>query len=342
MKSPPKLNKGDTVALVAPSRKISFYEIEPAIKILEKWGFKVVMMPNIFSDENQFSGSDQQRRSDFQDALDDIDIKAILCVRGGYGSVRIIDSLNFDRFLLNPKWIIGYSDITVFHSHIHSNFNIETIHATMPKNFPKNGDENFAVESLKKTLIGENLNYKFNSHHLNRNGDAKGILIGGNLSILYSLIGSNSDIDTNDKILFIEDLDEYLYHIERMMISMKRSGKLEKLSGLIVGSMTDMKDNSIPFGKTAEEIISEIVKEYDYPVCFDFPAGHLDDNRALILGRKCNLKVFESVNIEFDDISENDENIYHYLKKSKGIIITMIIFFITILLLIKFIYYLFT
>jgi len=341
MKSPPKLKEGDAIAIVAPSRKIRISEIDLAIKVLEKWGFQVVLQPNIFSEDNQFAGNDEQRRKSFQSALDDKKIKAILCARGGYGAVRIIDSLNFDNFLLYPKWIIGYSDITVFHSHIHSNFNIETIHATMPINITKYGDENNSLISLKKAMMGERLSYNFESHSLNRNGEAEGILVGGNLSIIYSLIGSLSDIDTKDKILFIEDLDEYLYHIERMLISLKRSGKLEKLSGLIVGSMTNMKDNTIPFGKTAEEIIKDIVKDYDYPVCFNFPAGHIEDNRALILGRKCKLKVFEKVEFEFDEANENKENFYYYLRKSKGIIITMIIFFTAIMLFIKFINYLF-
>lgn len=340
MKSPPKLKKGDAIAIVAPSRKINFNEMEPALKLLENWGFNVVLGPNVFFEDNQFAGSDDQRLSDFQDALDDNSVKAILCARGGYGSVRIIDSLNFDKFLLNPKWIIGYSDITVFHSHIHSNFNIETMHATMPINFPKIDNENNALITLKKALLGEKIIYTCISHSLNKKGSAEGLLVGGNLSIIYSLLGSNSDIDTENKILFIEDIDEYLYHIERMMISLKRCGKLEKLSGLIVGGMTDMKDNEIPFGKTAEEIISDIVSDYNYPVCFNFPAGHVDDNRALILGRNCKLRVFEDVNVEFDDVSVDGSNIFKYFKKSAGIIITMIVFFIAIMLIIKFINYL--
>jgi muramoyltetrapeptide carboxypeptidase len=186
--------------------------------------------------------------------------------------------------------IIGYSDVTALHSHIHTHIGIPTIHATMPINFDKNNE---AIQSLKRCLFGEEISYSFSSNSLNRNGEAKGVIVGGNLSLLYALSGTPSDIDTTGKILFLEDLDEYLYHIDRMMLNLKRSGKLKNLKGLIIGGFTDMKDNTIPFGKTAEQIILDAVKEYNYPVCFDFPAGHIDRNLAIYLGKETHLLVDE-------------------------------------------------
>ncbi len=295
MTTPPYLIKGDKIGIVACARKISREEIEPAISILKSWGLEVVLSKNLFHSDNQFSGTDAERAEDLQTMLDDDSVKAIISARGGYGTIRIIDKIDFANFKKNPKWIIGYSDITVLHSHIH-NFGIETIHATMPINFEKNKD---ATESLRKALFGENLIYETEKHILNKNGTAEGELVGGNLSLLYALTGSVSDIDTKGKILFIEDLDEYFYHIDRMMINLKRAGKLNDLTGLIVGGMTDMKDNTISFGKNAEEIISDAVKEFNYPVCFNFPAGHIDKNLALIFGRKIKLSVGEKTRVEF-------------------------------------------
>jgi muramoyltetrapeptide carboxypeptidase len=287
MTTPTYLRKGDKIGIVACARKISEEELEGAVSILRSWGLEVIFGGNLFKSEHQFSGSDKERAEDLQQMLDDNSVKAVISARGGYGTVRIIDKIDFTGFRKKPKWIIGYSDITVLHSHIH-NFGIETLHATMPINFTKNAE---ATESLRKALFGEEPSYEVGSHSLNRTGDARGELIGGNLSLLYALSGSVSDIDTSGKILFIEDLDEYLYHVDRMMINLKRSGKLDKLSGLIVGGMSEMKDNLVPFGKTAEEIIIDAVKEYDYPVCFNFPAGHIDRNMAMILGRGIELKV---------------------------------------------------
>lgn len=291
MISPPDLKKGDKIGIVAPARKISREELDFSIKIFKSWGLEVILGKNLFNAYNQFSGTDEERAEDLQTMLDDTSIKAIISVRGGYGTLRIIDKLDFSKFQKTPNRIIGYSDITVLHSHIHQNFGIETLHATMPINFHKNEE---ALETLRKALFGEEIHYQINSHPLNRKGICEGEIIGGNLSLLYALQGSKSDIDIKGKILFIEDLDEYLYHIDRMMISLKRSGKLENLSGLIVGGMTDMKDNQIPFGKPAEEIILDAIKEYDYPVCFNFPAGHIDRNLALIFGRKAKLEVTET------------------------------------------------
>jgi len=286
MIQPSYLQKGDTVAIVSTARKITSDNIIPAIKLLEKWGLQVIIGETIGSEENQFSGSDEKRIADFQQMLDNPKIRAIWCARGGYGTVRIIDKLDFSAFKKNPKWIVGYSDITVLHSYIH-NFGIETLHATMPINLENNSQQ--ALESLKKSLFGKNLSYEVPADEKNKSGNASGELVGGNLSVLYSLLGSHSSINTDGKILFIEDLDEYLYHIDRMCINLKRNGYFENLKGLVVGGMTDMHDNDIPFGKTAEEIMLDCVSEYDFPVVFNFPAGHLDDNRTMIFGRKVTL-----------------------------------------------------
>ncbi|MBA3706658.1 MAG: LD-carboxypeptidase [Bacteroidetes bacterium] len=295
MTRPAYLKKGDKIGIIAPARKVSKEEMAPAIAILKGWGLNVVLSKNLFKSNNQFSGKDEERTADLQGMLDDTSIKAIISARGGYGTLRIIDKINFEKFKKNPKWIIGYSDITVLHSHIH-NLGIETLHATMPINFTKNKE---ATESLRKVLFGEKLNYEIKSHPLNRKGNATGQLVGGNLSLLHALTGSVSDIDTKGKILFIEDLDEYLYHIDRMMLNLKRAGKLKNLKGLVVGGMNDMKDNAIPFGKTAEEIILDAVKEYKYPVCFNFPAGHVERNLTLYLGRKVKLNVDENCKLTF-------------------------------------------
>jgi len=290
MITPPYLKPGDKVAIVATARKVSLSEMDYAISIIRSWGLQVVTGPHLFGEKDQYSGTDEERLSDLQMMLDDTDIKAILCARGGYGTVRIIDQLNFSTFEQHPKWIIGYSDITVLHSHIHAQSGIETLHAIMPVNFPEEGSA-VAIESLRKALFGEPLEYSIDSHAFNKAGNVSGMLTGGNLSILYSLIGSPSDIQTAGKILFIEDLDEYLYHVDRMMMNLKRNGKLSGIKGLVVGGMNKMNDNTIPFGKQAEQIIAEYAYEAGIPVCFNFPAGHSADNRALILGREIQLNI---------------------------------------------------
>lgn len=296
--TPGYLKQGDKIAIVSPARSITFEEVYPSIKLLQRWGLEVVLGTHVFSRENQFAGTDEQRLTDFQQMLDDPSIKAILCSRGGYGSVRIIDRLDFSGFRNTPKWIIGYSDATVIHAHILRKCNTETIHAVMPVNITSTepGD---STETLRNVLFGNKIGYTYNSTLYSKEGSAEGNLVGGNLSILYSLMGSPSEPDTNGKILFLEDVDEYLYHIDRMMMCLKRAGKLDKLKGLIVGGMDRMNDNQIPFGKSANQIISEIVNEYKYPVCFDFPAGHGEKNMALILGRKVKLKVGTKVEIIF-------------------------------------------
>ena len=299
MITPEYLQKGDKIALIATARKISMHEIEDSINEFSSWGLEVILGANIFKKDNQFAGNDKERVEDFQKMLNDETIKAIICVRGGYGSVRIIDNIDFSNFIKNPKWICGYSDVTVFHSHINKNFGIETLHSVMPINFPDKKITKETFETFKAALFGENISYSFPTSSISKKGKCEAEIIGGNLSILYSLIGTKSDISTEGKILFIEDLDEYLYHVDRMIINLKRAGKLEKLSGLIVGGMSEMNDNEIPFGKTAKEIISEAVSEYNYPVCFDFRAGHINDNRALILGRRVRLEVDDKTFLTF-------------------------------------------
>lgn len=297
MITPSSLKQGDTVAIVATARKVSPEEMQPAIDILNNWGLEVVLGKNLYHQQNQYSGSDEERLEDFQNALNDENIKAILFARGGYGTVRIIDQINFLKFKKNPKWLIGFSDATVIHSHVHSHYGIQTIHAPMAVNFSKTPQE--TLMKLKNVLTGVNFKFQNSNFSLNKKGNAKGLIIGGNLSLLYALNNTPSDIDTRDKILFIEDLDEYLYHIDRMMLNLKQSGKLKHLKGLIVGGMTEMKDNAVPFGKTAEEIISEHIAEYDYPVCFNFPAGHIPNNNPLIFGKDAELIVEDDVSLKF-------------------------------------------
>ena len=284
---PSYLKKGDTIAIIATARKVSKEEIQPAVAFFESYGLSVILGNNLFESNNQYAGNDLQRTEDLQWALNDKNIKAIIIARGGYGSVRLIESIDFTEFIKNPKWLVGYSDVTVLHNAIH-NIGVATLHATMPLNFSKNKE---ATKSMIDGLFGNLNEIQAEENYSNVSGMAKGQLIGGNLSLLYSLSGTPFDIDTTDKILFIEDLDEYLYHIDRMMMQLKLSGKLKKLKGLIVGGMTDMKDNAIPFGKFPEEIILDAVKEYNYPVCFDFPAGHIDKNLALYFGKEVELNV---------------------------------------------------
>lgn len=287
---PPFLKQGDTIGIATTARKITPKELEYAIQLIQNKGYKVILSSNIYADDNQFAGNDELRKIGIQELLDHINVKAIFIARGGYGTVRIIDDLNFEVFRKYPKWICGFSDITVLHSHIF-NLGFQSIHSTMPLLFHQSEK---SIQSLFDLLEGKTIEYTIPFHPLNKTGIAEGIIVGGNLSVLYSLTGSISQIDYKDKILFIEDTDEYLYHIDRMMMQMKRAGFLKHLKGLIVGGMTDMKDNTIPFGKTAEEIIYDAVKEYNYPVCFNFPAGHIMENIAFIHGKKVRLVVDEN------------------------------------------------
>ncbi len=288
---PEKLKIGDKIGVISTARKITLDELAPAIKTIESWELKVELGSNLFEADNQFSGTIEQRSTDLQTMIDDDSIKAILCARGGYGTVQIIDNIDFSKLKNKPKWIVGYSDVTVLHSHLNK-LGIASLHATMPINFKTNAKESLA--SLKNGLFGNENNILCGPHPFNKFGKVEAEIVGGNLSILYSLLGSNSDVDTDGKILFIEDLDEYMYHVDRMMINLKRNGKLKNLKALIIGGMSDMNDNTIPFGKTAEEIILEYIKEFDFPVCFNFPAGHLDDNRTLVFGKECTLEINEN------------------------------------------------
>ncbi len=265
--------------------------MEPAIAVLKSWGLEVILGKTIGADFHQFAGEDALRQADLQHMLDNPEIKAILCARGGYGTARLLDEIDFSGFAKNPKWLIGFSDVTALHAHLYA-LGFESLHAIMPILFAREGSED-AIESLRRILFGEPVNYQAAPHAFNRLGTAEGHLVGGNLSILHTIIATKSDFDYAGKILFLEDLDEYLYHIDRMLVHLDRCGKLHNLAGLIIGQMSDMKDNLIPFGRTAYEIIQERTAHYNYPVCFGFPVGHEPDNVALVCGRKAQLEITE-------------------------------------------------
>jgi len=288
------LKPGDKIGIVALAKKITLEEIQPALKIFENWGLEVAIGDTIGSEHNQFSGNDDYRKTDIQKMLDNPEIKAIISARGGYGCVRIIDEIDFTYFLKRPKWLIGFSDITVFHAHINTLFNIPTIHATMPVFFHENTSE--SLDSLRQIIMFGSMEYKIQScaKKLCKKGKAKGQIIGGNLSILYSLCGSVSLGDTNDKILFLEDLSEHIYHVDRMLQNLKRNGFFKNIAGLIIGSFTEMKDSPVPFGKNSEEIIFELCNELNIPTFTNFPAGHINDNRALIMGQTVEMEVFKN------------------------------------------------
>lgn len=277
MKTPEYLKKGSKIALVTPARKIGRDEIAAAVKWIEEKDFEAVYDDRLFAEYHQLAGNDDFRASVLQEYLDRDDIDAILCVRGGYGTIRIVDKLDFTKFVKHPKWIVGYSDVTVLHAKMQQ-LGYQSIHGTMAINFEKNTKE--ALETLYKALVGK---HQTDGGFLATLG-MTGQVVGGNLSVLYSMLGSDLFPETDGKVLFIEDLDEYLYHIDRMMMGLKRAGKLANLKALLVGAFTDMHDNTIPFGMTAKEIIFEKVKEYGYPVIWDYPAGHIDDNRTIIFG----------------------------------------------------------
>lgn len=289
MKTPEFLKKGDKVAIVCPASYIKG-DIEVALAVLNSWGLDVEVGKSVTSQFHQFAGTDEVRRRDLQAALDNPEIKAIFAARGGYGTVRIIDQLDFRKFKKHPKWIVGFSDITVLHSHLHNKVGVCSIHGQMPKAFSESTQA--ALTSLKNALFGKKKDFKYSQTTFpNRSGKGEGRLIGGNLAILHSILSSPSDGKYDNKILFIEDVGEQHYNIDRMLWTLKRTDKLVKLQGLIVGGFTSLKDSDPPFGQRFEEIIMDKVSEYNFPVCFDFPSGHIDNNHSLIFGKKIQLSV---------------------------------------------------
>ncbi len=300
MRQPPFLKRNDRVAIVATAKNFDPQELAFGIDTLKSWGLEVVLGNNIYNKFHQFAGNDQERLSDLQAALNDPTIKAIFCARGGYGTARIIDKVNFAHFVLNPKWVIGFSDITVLHCHL-NNLGFQTIHATMPSLFGRQGYEK-SVESLRTLLFGNPGSIEIPKSRLQRSGMAEGLIVGGNLTILHTLIGTPSEVNFENKILFIEDISENLYHHDRMMFHFKRTGKLKNLAGLVVGHFTDMNDNDVAFGKDAYQIIAETVSDYSYPVAYNFPVGHEAINLPVICGKMAKLNVSDFlVNVDYQN-----------------------------------------
>lgn len=297
---PDYLKKGDTIGITSPAGFITLEEIQPAVNKLKEWGYNITIGSSIGKRDFTFGGTDAERLNDFQQMMDDSNIKAILSARGGYGSVRIIDQLDFTNLQAQPKWIIGFSDLTVVHSHLNKNFGIASIHSKMCNSFPDDWSkaepvQKSSIESIRQCLSGEKMTYDIVPNINNKKGIAKGILVGGNLKTLESLAGSKSDINTKNKILFVEDTGEYLYSIDRMFWNLKRTGKLEHLKGLIVGGFKTKKDDEgESFGKTLEQIVLEKISGYTFPVCFDFPVGHQKNNVALKCGVTHTLQVNET------------------------------------------------
>lgn len=293
IKTPPYLEKNDTIGIVCPSGYMSYEKAAECIRVLqEEWGYKVKVGKTLGGDSpTYFSGTDEERLNDLQQMLDDDEVKAVLCARGGYGMTRIIDKIDFKKFKKQPKWIIGFSDITLLHSHLYSNYYISSLHAPMAAAFNDAGYINRFVLSLKDALENKTAKYSCEPHEFNKKGEAIGELIGGNLALLVHAIGTDSEIKTKGRILFLEDVSEYVYNIDRMMHQLKRSGKLKNLAGLIIGGFTDTKDTDRPFGKSAYDIINDLIKEYDYPICFGFPVSHEKENYALKIGVGYKLRV---------------------------------------------------
>jgi len=289
---PPYLQKGDTIGIVAPAGFMPIEKMQTCIETLDSWGYNVHMGATTHSNsENYFSGTDEERLNDLQQMLDDRNVKAILCARGGYGTSRIIDDISFKKFRKHPKWIIGFSDITVLHAHIFSRYKIASLHAPMAAAFNDGEFDNQYIHSLKDALSGIPSHYECAPHAFNKTGEAKGELVGGNLSLLAHLIGTKSDIKTKDRILFLEDVGEYLYNVDRLLLQLKRSGKFDKLAGLIIGGFTESKDTERPFGKSIYDIIYEQVGDYHFPICFGFPVSHDKENYALKIGVEFQLQV---------------------------------------------------
>ncbi|BAV08827.1 muramoyltetrapeptide carboxypeptidase [Filimonas lacunae] len=290
---PPYLKKGDTIGIVCPAGYMPADKLIKCIAALESWGYQVKLGNTPGNQFHYFAGTDEERLADLQEMLDDDNIKAVLCGRGGYGVSRIIDRVNWKRFKKNPKWIIGYSDITLLHAHVQTQLKTVSLHSPMGGAFNDAAEEDVYLQSLRVAICGGKLKYSCGGHAYNRTGKAEGQLIGGNLSLLVHMIGSASDYDTRGCILFIEDVGEYKYNVDRMMMQLKRAGKLDELAGLMVGSFSDMKDTVIPFGQETEDIIYDKVQDYDYPVCFGFPVGHVKENYALMVGAEHKLNVKE-------------------------------------------------
>ena len=291
IKIPPYLRPGDTIGMLCPSGYMPYEKAVTAIETLTGWGFHVSPGKTLGHQFNYFSGTDDERLNDLQQMINDDNVKAIFCARGGYGMGRIIDKLSFKKFKKNPKWIIGYSDITVIQTHLFSKYKIASLHAPMAAAFNEGENKNQYIQSLHDALIGRRASYVCPGDDFNKKGKASGILVGGNLSLLAHLTGTSSDIKTENKILFIEDVGEYIYNVDRLMYQLRRSGKLKHLAGLIVGKFTDMKDTAIPFGQSVEEVIRDIIVEYEYPICFNFPVSHEKENYALKIGVEYKLSV---------------------------------------------------
>lgn len=293
---PPHLQVGDTIAIVCPAKKLP-KSIALAVESLKQWGLKVILGSTVDGEYHQFSGTDAERTADLQQFLDNPQVKAIFAARGGYGCIRIIDDLDFKNFKRNPKWLIGFSDLTVLLSHCFANYNIQNIHGQMPYTFDEASPA--SLESLKQVLFkGDVTPYLLPTHALNLKGYAEGVLIGGNLSLLTAVLGSSSDMDYDNRILFLEDVGEHEYAIDRMLRSLDRAGKLKNLKALIIGAFNEIEPESIPFGQTVPELVRSIVDKYHYPVCFDFPTGHIEDNRSMVLGAQVSLKVDDN-QVEF-------------------------------------------
>ncbi len=308
IKIPEYLNPGDIIGITSPAGYITDEDIKPAILKLQEWGYNIKSGNTIGKRDFTYGGTDAERLADFQQMLDDKNVKAVMCARGGYGALRIIDKIDFTKFVAHPKWIIGFSDITVMHSHINRNFNIASIHSKMCNSFPTDWllaepVQKESIESIRQCLAGEKMQYKAAPNLKNRTGVGAGQLVGGNLKTLETLAGSSSDISTKNKLLFVEDTGEYMYSIDRMFWNLKRSGKLANLRALIIGGFKEKKDDTNEeFGKILEEVVLEKVKEYDFPVCFDFPVGHQKNNYALKCGVRHTLKVnLDKVTLEQTD-----------------------------------------
>lgn len=290
---PKYLKAGDSVAIVAPSGilKNRQAEVKRAVALLKSWGLHAVVGKHVFNQTNHFAGTDDERCEDLQEALDNPSIRAIWCARGGYGTVRILDRLDYTKFKENPKWVIGYSDITALHNQIH-NMGFETMHAMMCTSLTE--DENDLEQTkatFKKALFGEVLQYTLKGSKYNKSGNVTAQVVGGNLTILHTMLGSSTSIDASGKILFFEEIGEYKYHIDRMLQSLKRAGYFDNCAGVIVGNMTKLRRNTTPWGSSIEQLILDVLSDYNFPITFNMPAGHEADNRAMILGRTVELKV---------------------------------------------------